>query len=380
MRYATQDTSGRSKSKSAKRRATVFTLPRQASAGVGARERKASDTLPKRADSSLAKYQSVQSLHVVADRSSYEPDNGPAHSSSLSNLDAENEVDLREQHSNKSQLAPPTGRCSRPASSGGHRFLSAVKRYLSLKSSDSQREPVFSSAKRAPSSVSVSTAGEGGPAWRPIHAGGGVFRPNSARGATLVLLAAADGVAVYGQRATLESLFPEYRVTSLRSFSSALIDSKVVYQTDEHSSGFDIYDGYSSSSYNSNTSSLPKSRNSSDGSFYSSGSGSSTSSQSELLASLYHQRIKPGGFAVTVQSNWRDKHTLEVYHQWLLHRKNNSKSTARRLSHPNVLTALSTSPSAGATGAVSNPVTRRPSVIQRFFNKSALTLHMSTDV
>lgn len=368
MRYATHDASGRSKSKSSKRRAALFTLPRQTGASSRSVERKASDTLPKRAgDSSLAKYQSVQNLHVVADRPSYEVDNGPmgVQSASLSNLDAENEVELREQHFNKSQLT--LNRCSRPA--GGHRFLNAVKRYLSIKPAESQ--PACSSAKRASSSL------ESGSVWRPNQkgSGGGVFRPHSARGVTLVLQAAADGVAIYGQRAILESIFPEYHVTSLRSFSSAFIDSKVVYQTEEHSSGFDIYDGYSSSSY---TSSLPKRSNSSDGSYYSSGSGSSTSSQSELLTSLYHQRIKPIGFAITVQSNWRDKHTLEVYHQWLLHKKNNSKSMGRRLSQPNVSTALSHSPSAGTTG--NNPVTRRASVIQRFFNRSALTLNMSTDV
>lgn len=356
IRYATQEGSGRSKQN--KRKSILFTSRDTQT------DRKV-ETLPKRTVP-LAKCQSIQNVHFISGRSVGRVAGiNAVQSASMSNLN----LDCPELVERDPEIQSPTRITSRP-NAHGHRFLNAIKRYLSLKSSSVTGYRSSSGNSKRPSS-----AGQDGlkaALWSPRQvqsAGGGVFRPNSARGSTLILIASPDCVAMYGQRAQLEMMFPDYPIEALKSFSSAFIDSKLVYQPDDTSSGDG--DGYSSSSFNS-VSSLPKrsSSASSDSTVVSSG-------HSDLLLRLFQRHIQPQGFVITVQSHWRNNETLEFHYQWLLHKKNNSKtsgrnSARRRSSQPGGMV------SAASTTTVNHPVARRASVLQRLFNKSELTLH--TDV
>lgn len=346
IRYATQEGSGRSKQ--SKRRSVLFTTR-------DTQDRKV-ETLPKRVP--MAKCQSIQNVHFISDRSATGIET--VQSASMSDLNVERpDTEIRDQNLD----VQSTARCNR-ANIHGHRFLNAIKRYLSLKSANGNHRQT---GPKRPSQ-------DGGNAamWNPRQVntagGGGVFRPNSARGSTLILIAAPDSVTVYGQRNQLEIMFPDYPIEALRSFSSAFIDSKLVYQPDDTSSGGDV-DGYSSSSFTS-VSSLPK-RSSSAGS----DSTVSSVAHSDLLLRLFQRHIQPLGFAITVQSHWRTNDTLEMNHQWILHKKYNSKQSGgsgrRRSSNAGMFAAASTT-------TINHPVTRRASVLQRLFNKSELTLH--TDV
>ena len=108
--------------------------------------------------------------------------------------------------------------------------------------------------------------------------GGGVFRPASAQGTTLVLIAAADYVTVYGQRPELECIFgADYQVVSLRTTSSAFIDAQLIYQPPDNDSVDD------------QNQPQQQQRN---------------RTRSELLWRLYQQRIRSRGFVITVQTHW----------------------------------------------------------------------------
>lgn len=352
IRYATQEGSGRSKQ--SKRRSILFTTRDNTEP-----DRKV-DNVP------LAKYQSIQNVHFINDRAAGAE---TAQSASMSDLSVERsaELEIRDQNGD------PKLSTRQQQNVHGHRFLNAIKRYLSLKPSIA--------SNRCPSNKRTSTVADDAKAaaavWSPRSnsvggGGGGVFRPNSARGSTLVLIAAPDTVTIFGQRTQLEAMFPEYPIEALRSFSSAFIDSKLIYQPDDTSSGGGDIDAYSSSSFNSG-SSLPKRGSSS---VSSDGSSGGSGGNSELLYRLFQRHIQPLGFTVTVQSHWRNIDSLETHHQWLLHKKHNSKhlgnSTGRRrFSHAGMMAAVSTT-------TLNNPVARRASVLQRIFNKSAINLH--TDV
>lgn len=355
IRYATQEGSGRSKQN--KRRSVLF------SARDATNSDRKAETLPNRVP--LAKCQSIQNVHIVCGRSVSRSEGIDAvQSVSMSDLNIERpDTEIRDQNLEVQSAAT---RCNR-TNVHGHRFLNAIKRYLSLKSSSGSHRQTGPKRQNQENGTNKAAI------WSPRQvntAGGGVFRPNSARGSTIILIAAPDSVTVYGQRFQLENMFPDYPIEALKSFSSAFIDSKLVYQPDDTSSGGDI-DGYSSSSFNS-VSSLPK-RSSSAGSD-STGIGSSIGN-SDLLLRLFQRHIQPLGFAVTVQSYWRTADSLETHHQWILHKKHNSKlsvgSGRRRSSHAGMFAAVSTT-------TINHPVTRRASVLQRLFNRSALTLH--TDV
>ena len=361
IRYATSEGSGRNKQ--SKRRSVLFSARDTTSSD------KKVETLPNRVP--LAKCQSIQNVHVICGRSTCRSAGiEVVQSASMSDLNTERpDTEIKDQNLEVQSTAT---RCNRN-NVHGHRFLNAIKRYLSLKSSSangSHRQTGPKRPSQAENGAKAATA-----IWSPRQvnntaAGGGVFRPNSARGSTIILIAAPDSVTVYGQRHQLENMFPDYPIEALKSFSSAFIDSKLVYQPDDTSSGGDI-DGCSSSSFNS-VSSLPK-RSSSAGS---DSTAISSIGHSDLLLRLFQRHIQPLGFAVTVQSYWRNADSLETHHQWILHKKHNSKmsvgSGRRRSSHAGMLFA------AVSTTTINHPVTRRASVLQRLFNKSALTLH--TDV
>jgi len=248
-------------------------------------------------------------------------------------------------------------RCSQASLNGHRRFLNVVKKYLNVKSNSlndnehgdgAHAHPngqadvvrVTSNERRSHSSLlnlwnsSASTPGTGG----------GVFRPASAQGTTLVLIAAADYVTVYGQRPELECIFgADYQVVSLRTTSSAFIDAQLIYQPPDNDSVDD------------QNQPQQQQRN---------------RTRSELLWRLYQQRIRSRGFVITVQTHWRDKATLETHHQWLLHRKSGWKYSSGRRAYLNLSLPVSSAPS-----AVQNLLGRRTSVMQRFFHKSALSLH-----
>ncbi|XP_046440029.1 uncharacterized protein LOC124191086 [Daphnia pulex] len=352
IRYATQEGSGRSKQN--RRRSVLFTTRDTQS------ERKV-ETLPKRVP--MAKCQSIQDVHFIGSCSTGRVAGvDVVQSVSMSDLNMERaENEIREQ--------PSTEKCSRTTNiQHGNRFLNAIKRYLSLKSSGSSGSHRQNGNKRNSDGPNKSAA-----IWSPRQvntASGGVFRPNSARGSTLILIATPDSVTVFGQRNQLEMMLPDFPIEALRSFSSAFIDSKLVYQPDDTSSGGDI-DGYSSSSFTS-VSSLPKRSSSTS----SESTAVPTTAHSDLLFRLFQRHIQPLGFNVTVQSHWRSNDTLETHHQWLLHKKHNSKqsigtsSGRRRHTHAGMASAMSTT-----TINQQTSVTRRASVLQRLFNKSALTLH-----
>ena len=360
IRYATSEGSGRNKQ--SKRRSVLFSARETAS------NDKKVETLPNRVP--LAKCQSTQNVHVICGRSTGRSA-GIEVVQSASMLDLNMERPYAKIKDQNLEVQSTATRCNR-SNVHGHRFLNAIKRYMSLKSSsakDSHRQTGPKRPSQAENGTKAATT-----MWSPRQvntaAEGGVFRPNSARGSTIILIAAPDSVTVYGQRHQLENMFPDYPIEALKSFSSAFIDSKLVYQPDDTSSGGDI-DGYSSSSFNS-VSSLPK-RSSSAGS---DSTDVSTIGHSDLLLRLFQRHIQPLGFAVTVQSYWRNADSLETHHQWILHKKHNSKmsvgSGRRRSSHAGMLFA------AVSTTTINHSVTRRASVLQRLFNKSALTLH--TDV
>ncbi len=352
IRYATQEGSGRSKQN--RRRSVLFTTRDTQS------ERKV-ETLPKRVP--MAKCQSIQDVHFIGSCSTGRVAGvDVVQSVSMSDLNMERaENEIREQ--------PSTEKCSRTTNiQHGHRFLNAIKRYLSLKSSGASGSHRQNGNKRNSDGPNKSAA-----IWSPRQVNvtsGGVFRPNSARGSTLILIATPESVTVFGQRSQLEMMLPDFPIEALRSFSSAFIDSKLVYQPDDTSSGGDI-DGYSSSSFTS-VSSLPKRSSSTS----SESTAVPTTAHSDLLFRLFQRHIQPLGFHVTVQSHWRSNDTLETHHQWLLHKKHNSKqsigtsSGRRRHTHAGMASAMSTT-----TINQQTSVTRRASVLQRLFNKSALTLH-----
>lgn len=349
MRYATQEGSGRSKLN--KRRSILFTSRDSQNS-----ERK-SETLPKRVP--MVKCQSIQNVNAVSSRSLGRTSGvSVIQSASLSDLNVDRlEGEVRDHE------IQPIKKSSR-TSDHSHRFFNAIKRYLSLKSSGVNHcQPGIKRQSGGGQDGTKATI------WSPRQVqptGNGVFRPNSARGSTLILISGLDSVIVYGQRIQLEIIFPDYPIEPLRSFSSVFIDSKLTYSPDDSASADG--DGYSSSSFNS-ASSLPKRSNSA--------SSNSTASigQSDLLSRLFHQQMQPQGFVITVQSYWRNSDTLEIHHQWLLHKKLNAKQSGsgrRRSSQsPGMTSSVSTT-------TLSNPVGRRASVLQRLFNKSELTLH--TDV
>jgi len=354
IRYATQEGSGRSKQN--RRRSVLFTTRDTQP------ERKV-ETLPKRGP--MAKCQSIQDVHFISSYSTGRVAGvDVVQSVSMSDLNMERaENEIREQ--------PSTEKGSRTTNiQHGHRFLNAIKRYLSLKSSGAGGSHRQNGNKRHSDGPNKSAA-----IWSPRQvnaSSSGVFRPNSARGSTLILIATPDSVTIFGQRNQLEIMLPDFPIEALRSFSSAFIDSKLVYQPDDTSSGGDV-DGYSSSSFTSVTS-LPK--RSSSTSSESTAVGVPTTAHSDLLLRLFQRHIQPLGFNVTVQSHWRSNDTLETHHQWLLHKKHNSKqsigtsSGRRRHTHAGMASAMSTN-----TINQQTSVTRRASVLQRLFNKSALTLH-----
>ena len=112
---------------------------------------------------------------------------------------------------------------------------------------------------------------------------GGVFRPASAQGTTLVLIATPDYVTVYGQRTELESIFgTDYQVVSLRTTSSAFIDAQLIYQPADAA---DIVDDERRQQQQQQ----PLQRN---------------RLRSELLWRLYQQRIRSRGYVITVQTHW----------------------------------------------------------------------------
>ena len=116
-----------------------------------------------------------------------------------------------------------------------------------------------------------------------VGTSGGVFRPASAQGTTLVLIAAPDYVTVYGQRAELESIFgTDYQVVSLRTTSSAFIDAQLIYQPADAA---DIVDDERRQQQQQ----PPLQRN---------------RLRSELLWRLYQQRIRSRGYVITVQTHW----------------------------------------------------------------------------
>lgn len=350
IRYATQEGSARSKQN--RRRSILFTTRDT--------DRKV-ETLPKRV--SMAKCQSIQDVHFIGGCSLGRVTGVEAiQSVSMSDLNTEHgECEIRDQ--------PSTDKCNRTTNTQhAHRFLNAIKRYLSLKSSGSNQRKTGNKRQSDGANKSATI-------WSPRQvntAGGGVFRPSSARGSTLILIATPDSVTVFGQRPHLELMLPDFPIEALRSFSSAFIDSKLVYQPDDNSSSGDV-DGYSSSSFTSG-SSLPK-RASSSTSSESTATSIPSSAHSDLLVRLYQRHIQPLGFVVTVQSHWRAIDSLETHHQWLLHKKHSSKqsngtsSGRRRHTHAGMAAAMS------ATTINQTSVTRRASVLQRLFNKSALTLH-----
>ena len=360
IRYATQEGSGRSKQN--RRRSILFTTRDTQS------DRKV-ETLPKRGP--MAKCQSIQDVHFIGGGSTSRVDGvDVAQSVSMSDLNMERaENEIREQPAT-------TDKCSRTTNNvqHGHRFLNAIKRYLSLKSSGASGGSHRQSGNKRHSSSSDGP-NKSAAIWSPRQVNvtsGGVFRPNSARGSTLILIATPDTVTVFGQRHQLEIMLPDFPIEALRSFSSALIDSKLVYQPDDTSSGGDV-DGYSSSSFTS-VSSLPKRSSSSSSS--SESTAVPSTAHSDLLLRLFQRHIQPLGFNITVQSHWRSNDTLETHHQWLLHKKLNSKqsigtsSGRRRHTHAGMAPAMSTN-----TINQQTSVTRRASILQRLFNKSALTLH-----
>ena len=356
MRYATQEGSGRSKTN--KRRSILFSSRDSQYA-----DRKV-ETLPKRVP--MVKCQSIQNVNLVSSRSLGRTSGvNVVQSASLSDLNVDRlEGEVHRESSNHENQ--PMKKSSRGGTNDthSHRFLNAIKRYLSLKSFN------HGSSQTATKRQTSGQDGAKATIWSPRQVqptGNGVFRPNSARGSTLILISGLDNVVVYGQRIQLEIIFADYPIEALRSFSSVFIDSKLIYSPDDSSASGDG-DGYSSSSFNS-VSSLPKR----------SGSASSNSTasvgQSDLLFRLFRQQIQPHGFVITVQSYWRNNDSLEIHHQWLLHKKHSSKQSGsgrRRSSQPSGIT------SSVSTTTLSNPVGRRASVLQRLFNKSELTLH--TDV
>lgn len=310
----------------------------------------------------MAKCQSIQDVHFIGGCSLGRVAGVEVvQSVSMSDLNTEHcESEIRDQ--------PETEKCSRKINiQHGHRFLNAIKRYLNLKSSGSNQRQT--GAKRQSDGPNKSAA-----IWSPRQVnttGGGVFRPSSARGSTLILIATPDNVTVFGQRPQLEMILPDFPIEALRSFSSAFIDSKLVYQPDDSSSSGDT-DGNSSSSFTS-ASSLPK-RASSSTSSESTTTNVPSNAHSDLLVRLFQRHIQPLGFVITVQSHWRTIDSLEIHHQWLLHKKHSSKSNGtssgrRRHTHAGMAPAMS------ATTINQTSVTRRASVLQRLFNKSALTLH-----
>jgi hypothetical protein len=329
IRNATQDGSARGKNK--KRQQLLFTANGTAKSSTI----KGGDLRIDRRDvdisrrSSLTKALSFQNISDLDDMAS----NLGKHSVSMNNLMLENEV-------KGCGDSPLQSKCRMTVS--GHRFLAIVKRYLSLKSNtkivvDNKQ---ISTVRKSKSST----------VWNPRDGGGGggVFRPTSAQGATLVLVAEPDYVTVFGQRSELELLFPDCQVVPLRTTSSAFIDAQLVYQPDDPS----VTDETSSDLE------CPTPRR---------------SSTSEVLWRIYKHRIQSRGFCVTVQSHWRDKETLEDHYQWLLHKKSNTKNSTGRRSNLNLV-------SNGSNNVPLNaPLGRRTSVLQRLFQRSSLTVHLTSD-
>jgi len=249
------------------------------------------------------------------------------------------------------------------AASGQRRFLSVIKRYLNVKSKEMNENDAVAthphvvrlstSASRSHSSLLNLWNSSGNHGGSAVGPSGGVFRPASAQGTTLVLIAAPDYVTVYGQRAELESIFgTDYQVVSLRTTSSAFIDAQLIYQPADAA---DIVDNERRQQLQQPP--LQRHR-----------------LRSELLWRLYQQRIRSRGYVITVQTHWRDKATLETHHQWLLHRKSGWKNSSSRRAYLS-LTLPSSSSVASAPSAVQNLLGRRASVMQRLFHKSTLSLH-----
>lgn len=185
----------------------------------------------------------------------------------------------------------------------------------------------------------------------------GVFRPATPLGSTLILTTAVSGhhqpkgsVSLFGLKRVIEMLFSDWIASGsktiimvpLRTTSSAFIDTQLIICEDEQ----EPYDesGLEESSQRSH---LPE----------------------VVLNRIFTERLQPAGFILTVRASWlappedsyhHSPSTSYRHHQWILHKK-------KKMSH-----------NIGTVGG--NGVSRRPSVLQRFFQHHKSTFNINNDI